>query len=587
MKKDITFIVSMAVFGALVGLMVCAILMAIAIPSFSNYILTLSEKADFEKLETSAFLFSPAKFKIFKFVFLAIIVIVGGWFFYFLNSNLFKAFKSRTGVLKFIITVVICIVWFTALVLLSSRITGAGMVTPSGDNITSFLFVVLSTMTLWFVAGETGWAGDYSSWKMGSQDKKAEPIKTLIMGAVVGAVFYCLLLLNNALFTKYFALVSDALDESGETSYKGFVLLTYSLVVLGSFTMGVLGWLTAGLSPTFRDTRSRVKILASLAIFLSVTLAVAIPYFINVGKKYDMDKKGIAAAVGIPAVSSVEKSLLMFGENKKGKTVSLKKYPMEVKGFCFSGGDSSIAVSPENLSKVDEYIQTHKNQSVYYYAAQETLYKGYFLLGDIGNAMKAMMRASEDILIARMVLIRKLQQGVVDQNNLSYLKMFEDTSKWHIGGGSMLRLARAYAYQGAQKDADRWVKKATEAKVDMKDFKMPATPVLTKGTITGAIKFATGKQAGLKAVLLRGETTSLDDYSLAGSLLDTTDIGNTGLFTFKNLGAGSYQIAIIADKAVMSYDIPTDKLKTQNAPGIIKLDAKKPTAYLGTITIGW
>lgn len=428
-----------------------------------------------------------------------------------------------------------------------------------------------------------GWAGDFSSWKMGVQGKQAMPVASFILGGLIGSAAFGLYYLFNWSFSKYFILVSEVLDKSGETSYLGFKLLAYYLMFISSMSLGIMAGLITAFSPTYKTTRQRFVRLIFPAMLLAVLIPVILTTYRNAVTKYDLGKKNLAEAVGIPGKASVSKTIVTFMPNNK--TV-IQEWPMQAKAYSFTGTDT-IELSYKNLKKIEDYIVRHKDGSVFNYTAQDALVDGYYSLWNIKKGMEEQFRASEHKIIHRLILFSRFRNITILPENLKYVKTFTDESKWHISGRFALRIAEGFTHFGMLEEAKAWVKKAKDKGEDISKATFLNDKIFTDGKMFGEIKINGKHPTNTKVGLLRYSENfgKISDYTLPNKLIDVRDLDRSGRFTFDHLGKGEYVIAIMTDKEVVPYSLPSEKLSVTNSPGVIKLDANKPNINLGNINI--
>lgn len=585
MKKEIVFIASMIILGIALGIGTVAILGAIAIPSYMSMILTHTEKADFE-LMSQKFSWIATNPYIIAIILIILIAITGILFFTNLNPHFRNKFKEKTARLK------------AAAVLLSSLACFVLLLTPlfssnsflflyssfpqTINNTVTFLFFLIGSGLLWFIAGETGWAGDFSSWKMGVQGKTAMPVASFILGSIVGSAAFGLYYLFNWSFNKYFILVSEVLDKSGETSYLGFKLLAYYLMFISSISLGILGGLITALSPTYRTTGQRVVRFIFPAMLLAILIPVILSTYQNAVTKYDLGKKNLAEAVGVPEKASISKTIILFKQDKP----TLQEWSMQANANSLMG-TYTIELSHENLNKVKDYIAAHKEGSVYNYAAQDAIVNGYNALWDIKKGIEEQFTASEQILLHRLMLLARLNHLPLTQENLNYLNSFTDEKKWFIGGRTALRIAEALMHFGLSEEAEAWVKRVREKGEDVSKVTFLNDKILKDGKISGAIKINGKIPANTRIALLHyyNGFDKITDFTLNRRLLDVREPDASGKFYFDHLGKGDYILAIMTDKEVVPYNLPAEKLSVTNSPGVIKLDVNKPSINLGNINI--
>ncbi len=66
------------------------------------------------------------------------------------------------------------------------------------------------------------------------------------------------------------------------------------------------------------------------------------------------------------------------------------------------------------------------------------------------------------------------------------------------------------------------------------------------------------------------------DYPLAIKTVDNCVPGKNGRFSFDRLGEGKYTILVVTAQGNMSSDMPSDRIRIRNNPGLIDMDKKKP-----------
>jgi hypothetical protein len=583
MKKEIAFIASMIILGIALGIGIVAI-MAIAVPSYAGLILTHAEKADFELMSQKFSWIAKNPYPLFG-ILILFIMTTGSLFFVNLNPNFKNTYKEKTARLK---SAAVLLLSGGCLLLLLVPVTNilnlfSGFLLPwAQNNIAVFLFFFLGTGLLWFIAGEMGWAGDFSSWKMGVQGKQAMPVASFILGGIIGSAAFGLYYLFNWSFDKYFILVSEVLDKSGETSYLGFKLLANYLMFFLSMSLGIMAGLITAFSPTYKTTRQRVVRLIFPAMLLAVLIPVILSTYQNAVKKYDLGKKNLAEAVGIPEKASVSKTIVMFTLNK----AVIQEWPLKIEVNNLMG-TNTIELSYENLKKVEGYVAGHKEGSVYNYTAREALTNGYYGLWDVKKGIEQQFKNSGEVIFPRLLLISKLNQLPITQENLSYLRTFTDESKWHIGGKFAIKIAYAFMHFGEVEKAKALVKKAQEKGEDISKITFLNEKILKDGKITGSIKVNGKSPANTKVGLLRYSESfeKIDNITLVLRLLDVRNLDATGRVSFNHLGQGEYVLAIMTNKEGIPYNISQEKFKVINSPGKIKLDPLMPNRNLGNINI--
>lgn len=576
-KKEIIFISVMTVFGVALGLGIVIVLASIAIPNYSEMLLTLQEKADFEMMSKS-FIFSPGsnKMVITPVVLLIFAITASVLFASIMNPNILNALKHKKTMFKAMVVFLGCLGYLLLPLLPLNKFFSLQSTSP---DIISLLLSVFITGILWFFAGETGWAGDFSSWKLGNN---AKPAKTFLLGGMTGIIVYLLSFINGWAFNKYFILVSEVLDKTGETSYLGFKLLAYELMFMSGISLCILAGVTVALSPTYKTTRQRINWIIFPSILFVILIAIVAGVYQNASKKYDLNKKNLAEAVGIPEKASSSRTIVLFASDKTAPQELL----MQTKGSSFLG-TNTIELSYENLKKVENYLDKHKEGSVFMYAGRDALINGYHALWDIKKGIEWQLKSSNDMLVPRMILLTRLKNLPVTPENLSYLKSFSDKSRWHIGGKYGLKMAEAFMHFNITEEANALVKEAKEKGADVSKAAFLNEPVFTDGRIRGALKINGKPAPNIKIALLEytDSVKKFEDAALTKRLLDVRESDPSGKFSFEYLGKGDFMVAVMTDKETIPYNILPDKFKVENSPGKIKLGSASKNRDLGNINI--
>lgn len=582
MKKEFALITAMAVFGAALAVMFVVILGAVAIPSYTESLLTLQEKVDYEIMSQKFGFVIKHTYIVFA-IPLLISAITFILFFITLNSNFNNQLKGKTAWLKATASALLCGACFIPLLIFSND-APLSLIAPKQPisnflNLTVYLF---SFALMWFIAGEISWAGDFSSWKLNFRDKKSRPFWALALGATTGASAYGLAYLNKWVFTKYFFLVSEALDRAGEMSWLGFKLLTYGLVFMSAFSSAILAGVIIALAPRQIPPRQRVlKAVFPLVVFAILTAIISGKYS-EALTKYDMGKKSFAEAAGIPEKTSEIKTLVLFGADKE----YIQEFPMEEKASSSMIYDA-FAVSYENLKKIEAYASSHKNSSVYYYAAIDGLIRGYHRLLDVKKGIEYQAKGSEHFMLHRMLLLSRLRNLPVTKENINHLRTFTDENKWHIGSKSALQISEAFMRFGMEKEAVLWAQKAKEKGADISKITFLKQTPLMDGVIKGRIWINGKTPANTKVALFAygGYLKKITEFTLTNRLIDAVSLDKFGRFNFKNLGSGDYALAVLTDSKLIPYNITPEQLRAENLPGMIKLGFDEPIRNLKDINI--
>lgn len=282
MKREILFICSMMVLGAVLGVTFAAGIASLsAIRDFGynppSHIITLEEKEDLEQMNRLS--------KWFRKLERPIILITGKLLLFGitlsllllnLNPNLGKkSTLNKKGITKALLVIISAI----ALLILIDY--------ADSQKLVSIAIFLIGTGFLWFIAGETGWAGDFLSWKMGVQGREAKPLMAFFMGGVVGSAVIGLLFLNSWILSNYSMLLLE-MPEVYVYKYLHFKFLVYGFVFMLSLSFGIIAGLIVALSPTYQEIRQRFLRLffpAVLFVILVVTIS-GVYFYYGLGKRF-------------------------------------------------------------------------------------------------------------------------------------------------------------------------------------------------------------------------------------------------------------------------------------------------------------
>jgi hypothetical protein len=418
---------------------------------------------------------------------------------------------------------------------------------------------------------------------MGVQGTAAIPGASFLFGAAAGGAALLVFYFFYWAFTGFLTLTAEALDRSSFATPRGLKFIGYEMSLSAFVLMGLLGSLIVALAPTFRTKKERLVRLRIPAALLLVLAVVAIGAALWADAKYDFGKKNVAAAVGVPEKASSSDTLVLF---KPGRA-QLQEWPLEVSGYGKVGSGGSIALSRENLAKVEDYLEKHKEGSIYTFASHEILVNGYLHLLDARAGLDRKFKSSKQALIPRYTLLSQLRYLPVVPENLRYLRAFTDEGQWHISGKYALIIAEGFMHNARTADAAAWVKKAKEKGADVSKAAFLNEPVLTTGKVFGALSVNGKRPAHIKVALVRYDKylDKVSDMTLQTKLIDAKEPDAAGRFVFDRLGKGEYLLLFVTDRETLPFKIPEKNWKVRNAPGVIKLDTKTSVRNLGTITI--
>ncbi len=573
MKKGIAFVLAMLFFGIIAAVEIVMILMSVAVPTMSQYLLTVAEKADWERMgKFAGYFIDHAFMNINIAVFVVAAIVVSILFLLTINpqvTNAVKHWRSKSGAKLLIVLLAV----LGLLYLLGFGLDFSFFRMPRMGKLVQFLIMIFGTGFLWLVAGDQGWAGDFSAW---GKQQDVEPRRTFLLGALAGAATFALGNLLNWSFNKYFILVSEVLDRSGEMSYQGYQLLTFGLLVMLGIVCPILAGIVIALAPVRRDNREAGRRLILPVGALSVLCIVLAAGYGYAGKKYDLDKENLASILNIADKASVTRTVVTFLPSKK-LPVAVQEWPLQVSGSGVAM-QNTMELSEENLKKVEAYIDAHRDGSIFLYAAYDILMKGYNALWDKKNGLAWQIKAAESNFLPRLLLLARFRYLPATEESVKLLELYSDEKTWFVGGKSALSIAAGYRHFGNTVKADQWLQKAQKRGADLSKADFMRDPVVAHGTIRGKIVMNGKPLAGVKIALLgyymdrnKIENFSITDLMLSRSLADVTETRTDGLFAFDRLGSGKYLLAMMTDKETVPFDIGPQKIRARNVPGLIQI----------------
>lgn len=572
MKKETMFTLAMLTLGIIAGFALAAILMAIAAPQFSEYLLTAAEKADWERISWFASkVFGSGSVVIYGASFIALIVVM----FLFLQTLnprtkvILKRWRSRSGA-KFLIVLLISLAWFYLLASLSDNLFVSQR---EISRVIQLCIFMIGTASLWLVASEQGWAGDFSSWGFSND---ARPKRVTFLGAVAGIVIFIIAQIFDFAMLKYFILVSEVFDGSGEVSFLGFKQLAFGSALQLGLELSLIAGFVIALAPVPRDAgeirRRLVKPIIALVV-ISIFLFTAYWY---AGKKYDLDKPNLASVLGISDKAKNSRTILVFNPSKE-LPVTIQEWPLQASGWSLAT-QSPIELTVDNLHKVESYLNTHPEGTIYTYAARNILMNGYYALWDVEQGQTWQVKSAESQLLPRLMLLARFRCMRITPENLTLLESYSNEKIWRHRGRSAQALSMAYQHFGNTTEAKKWLQKAKEYGAKIINANYIDAPVVTRGIIKGKILLNSRPLAGAQVALLghstdreRIESYKLMDINLSRELEDVVTSSKDGTFTFTSLGSAKYLIALMTEKDVIPFDVKPGKIKVSNVPELIQI----------------
>ena len=597
MKKELSFIVSMIILGGASGLLISRIMFAASAPESAYYLLTVAEMADYELMKTSGEWYRQGYMAAFIGIIMFILGrLAFGFLVFLLNPNLkMKLVKSKRAVIKAILVFEVTI----ALSYIASYYYVSGTLSPFEGTATigarlAFFFVMGGL--IWFFAGETGWAGDFSSWGMGTREKGSRPTEAFILGGLVGMGISAVGMLNSWFFRNYAIFVHEVLDNAstGETTSVGMELLTSKVAIYYGLSFGIAASLIVALSPVFQDVKWRLKRLpVTFVMAAALCLFVFITY--NEGaKKYHLNKKNLADAAALRDTHAESRTVIMLMANGKGENFTLLEWPMQVQvirrnkagGLFYKESKTFVEVSPDNIHKLENYLDEHREGSVYNYLAQQALEKSYFAVWDMEKSL-AMQYATQSSMILRLQMLRHLAALPVTNQNFEYIKRYLDQSEWHVGERAIPMLINVLVHFGKLEEAREW-EKTLKIKYGRKNpILIPDRELMTTGKITGSltINSAAPKNAKLALIWNAAKRDSMNVYDLRYLLTDVRLLKGESRFEFNNIREGNYSLSLMTDAKTIDFSAEPETIKIENLPGILRVEPNKPELNLPEINI--
>ena len=480
-----------------------------------------------------------------------------------------KKWRSVAGA-KLLLVFLLSLAWFYLL----ANVSGSFYITQREiSKSIQFGIYVIGTAGLWLIAGEQGWAGNFSSWRM---PHDAKPVRISLLGAATGVVIFVIAYLSDIAAKKYFVLVSEVLDGSGETSFLGFKYLALGSSIQISLELSLIAGFAAALAPVQRDAAEIRHRLVKPTAALAVIAALLIAAYSYAGKKYDLDKPDLASAVGISGKAKNSKTVLIFNPSKE-LPVTIQEWPLQTTASSLAVG-GTIELTKDNLQKVESYLNAHPGGTIFTYTAQNILMTGYYALWDTQEGLAWQVKAAESQLLPRLLLLARFSSMSVTAENLKLLESYSDDKKWYHSGRSARSLSIAYHHFGKPAQARAWLQKAKSLGAEITDTKYLDVPAVTQGTLKGKILLNEKPLSDVKVGLLSHQTKSnrvesytLTDFSLARKLQDVVRTNSDGSFTFTELGNGKYLIAIMTEKNAIPFDIKPGQIKVSNVPGLVQI----------------
>ncbi len=580
-KKQTVFVLSMGIVGVVLSIAIFVVLLAIALPSYINLPLTFEERADYEQMGESLKIVAEYGDLIFiplllmALVFLVLLLRV-------LNPGLtLKAMKGRVPLAKSIIAILALGACLFGAAAMLGELYSVGQGLRADKALWSVVFFAVA----WLVAGEYGWSGDLGTWGFGQgTGRRAEIRASLLLGAASGLVAVMLTWLVAWAFMKYFVLVSEVLDGSGETSFKGMVLLFKGMLFFGALSLATFAAAVAALAPVAMPRKARLKALV-MPVALAALMCGVIGYvYLDAATRFDLDKASLAEAAGLST------------ETPKGMTVvtltntpSVANWSLEMPLYGFITSDDFM-VTEGNILALEQYLKAHPEGTVFQYEAKSAMSQGRFLLWQPEEGRRKLSESVKESIMFRVYLLRHTMYGRVTGENISYLRDFTDEEKWSLGRKSAVQVAQALARMGLLDEAASWREKAIALGAEAADVSIPEGLPVTDGVIRGRVHVGEEFPAGTKVGLFGygpcddlPKDPLIDTYSASLRMVDTQAPSASGEFEFTALGEGAYLLGVNAADTVIPPE--PEMVSVSGSPGFICINSTSPSFNVGTIDI--
>lgn len=575
LRKQILFISIAMLIGITTACLIIAILGAIAVPVFDSHLLTIAEHNDFKRMQA---IFGPVAESPEPLLVLALLIVLSALTLLLaaLNPN-FRFGKMRDP--KAAAKGAVILFAALGLTVLSAFLEEIG----AGGILIRFVYLPLASGALWLLAGESGWAGDLSSWSF--QPAKSDPgrLATILMGVLWGLTAGLLAMFGSQIFQKFYIVVSEVLDGTGETSYAGFIWFLAGVAFLVALGSGIIIGLAFSFAPAVVDREERSRMLLVPGILTAVLFMVSAGGYLYAVGSYDLGTETLSKAAGL----SYDDPKIMTVANLSAKGTSDGKaweWPLEAETWGFAYNDT-IMVSPGNLERLDRFLAEKRGRSVFQYNGMDARLRSSFALFDLDGIEELIADYSGDLLIARMTQVYRLRFLPVTEANRHILESYTDENRWHIPGKPALLLARAFDHFGMVEKAEYWFQRAMDDGQEPEDFQPSEEPALIEGNISGRVEIAgldlSGVTLGLMSTMrILDEKLTLMDLQM--DLLATTHPDADGSFAFSNLGSGKYRIL-----ALLPEQIDPSSVVIEGDTGLIELDTENPVVEVGTIAISY
>ena len=601
--------------GAIFGLWVFLILVAIAIPAYDDFLMPLAMYHDVTATAPLAILFGE---ELNWLPWSALILVA--WLWYMVAGELHPALArlpraehgKRTwawaawigGGLLFLAA---CFLVFSTL--------DFGMLGVGGQSSSEKWIVVLAAAALvWLLVSPQAF-GRFGnnhpsrlSWPAVARTAGLGAMFILAFGLIVNAV--------SAVFMIWLTVVTEALDRSMEPSVFGWTWLA-----IGAIALLALGSAIAfGLLPAFIPGKGgwRARITATRpALILAAAVLVAGVVALPVLRSIDfLGKPKLADVAELSGIQPLSFRLVKFCGDKNCRvtkdisvnpalTVGSPVTQVSTFGSFYGGGD--VPLHPETVATLERFVAEDGKHSVLSKSAMmgaaevyRTLWQPheYFELIDRFTQQGSMKHGS--LLQTQMKLAWLMRSAPINAETRAMLEQLSDDKLYFIGSRAAARLAAAWARFGDMKRADVFLALARDAKPDRYEHIKLSAGNLSNGRLAGQIAMPGATAAGIRVGLFRltdDPTKPVSSVKKEKSPRDLkpafTNTGMTvlaasavlaadGRFAFRDLGEGDYYLAVLIPDETLKIK---DRIAGDNTPDLIRLNAAAAHRDVGVIRL--
>jgi hypothetical protein len=558
--KSFVMIILAAVVGAGLGILGWILVAGIALPAFHTTILSHDELAlTSEGMGTYNFFLSPIVRIIILAVTIIAAIIYAFHFFKSLNQE-FGLRWFRTHTLKMIIIVLIGLLCCSVIVYVVFK---AVPLDSQGFETASILAVItgsILTGALWSLVSKTDTGSTSQSIFV--------PFFTGVVAFIVWSFLsYCA---TYFCFDWIFKLVTEVWGGWGEANLHGLFIFLYAITASLALVFAIAGGVALVLNPAKMDVRSRFHFL-TIPLILSIGVFIfLISFYNNAVEKYDFGKKTLAEACGVPEDARDTLIVIIFGSKEEA---FIKEWPLSVSATSFIGA-FEVDASLTSLEKIEEYVHSHPQQTLFTRSARDALWRGYERNWMVKRATEYHFTATQDYLITRMLFLLRLRKAPITDEIVSYADHFADENRYSIGTNGARSLAQIYNHLGVPVKAQYWALKSERPD----ELEISENPLVTDGIISGRIMLNEQPFRG-RVVLFSTEKESVTTISGIMDIVDATETEN-GIVSFENIGEGKYFLAVM----MKTETIPSGA-DVRNNPGIISITSETPKLQLGNINI--